>query len=151
VLSASNPGSENPRSWGQSSAQNTSPSPAECLTLIAVQGKDAVIELEVVRDSHKLPEFTRVGVSRWTSEHAQASLELALANQSMVDTYTIRAGAVALLGAGTIYRILRSKDSSGLKLLCVPARALPIQLELAEKSDELVSERGVRLLAGSDA
>ena len=151
VLSTSNLGMENLRGWGQSSAQNTSPSPAECVTLIAVQGKDAEVELEVVRDSHKLPEFTRVGVSRWASEDAQAGLELALANQSMVDTYTIRAGSVALLGAGTIYRVLRSKDSSGLRLLCVPARALPILLELAEKSDALVSERGVRLLAGGGA
>jgi len=58
---------------------------------------------------------------------------------------------VALIGAGTIYRVLRSKDAAGLRLLCVPARALPVQLELAEKSDELVSERGVRLLASSDA
>ena len=55
-----------------------------------------------------------------------------------------------MIGAGTIYRVLRSKNSSGLRLLCVPARALPVLLELAEKSDELVSERGVRLLAGSD-
>ena len=57
-----------------------------------MQGKDAEVELEIVRDSHKLPEFTRVGVSRWASEDAQAGLELALANQSMVDTYTIRPG-----------------------------------------------------------
>ncbi len=151
VLSASNPETENPRGWAQSSAQNTSPSPAECITLITVQGKDGEIELEVVRDSHKLPEFTRVGISRWVNQDVQAGLELVLANQSMADTYTIRAGSVALLGAGTIYRTLRSKDSSGLKLLCAPARALPVQLELSEKSDELVSERGVRLLAGNYA
>lgn len=151
VLSTSNPATENSRSWTQTSAHNPSPSPAECVTLIAVAAKDAEIELEIVRDSHKLPEFTRVGMSRWASQDAQAGLELALANQSMVDAYTIRAGSVALLGAGTIYRVLRGKDSSGLKLLCVPARALPVQLEVAEKSDELVSERGVRLLAGSNA
>jgi len=148
VLSMSDLGTEHHGNWAQSSAQNTSPSPAECVTLIGVPGKDAEVELEVVRESHKLPEFTRVGMSRWTSEDAHAGLELALANQSMADTYTIRAALVALIGAGTIYRVLRSKGSSGLKLLCVPARALPVQLELADKSDELVSERGVRLLTG---
>ena len=148
VLHASNLESENPGTWSQSSAQNTSPSPAECVTLIGAPAKDTEIELEVVRESHKLPEFTRVGGSRWTGEGAHAGLELALANQSMADTYTIRAGSVAVIGAGTIYRVLRSKNASGLKLLCVPARAVPVQLELAEKSDELVSDRGVRVLTG---
>jgi hypothetical protein len=32
----------------------------------------------------------------------------------------------------------------------MPARALPVQLEVVKKSDELVSERSVRLLAGND-
>ena len=142
---------ESSAGWAQPSAQNASPSPAECVTLIAQQGKDAEIAIEVVRDSNKLPEFTRVGVSRWVSDNAHAGLELAVAGQGMVDTYTVRAGTIALIGAGTIYRVVRSNKAIGLRLLCAPARALPVQLELADASDEAVSERGVRLLAGGDA
>jgi hypothetical protein len=135
--------------WSQPSAQNASPSPAECVTLVALLGNgNTEVTIEVVRDSHKLPEFTRLGVSRWANEGTHAGLELVLENQGMVDAYTLRAGSVALIGAGTIYRVPQGENAAGLRLVCAPSRALPVKLELDEKSDEVVSGRGIRVLAG---
>ncbi len=58
----------------QPSAGNPSPSPAECLAIVVSLGEGVVVD--AVRDSHRLPEFTPLGVSRWASRAAADGLSV---------------------------------------------------------------------------
>lgn len=105
----------------QPSAANPSPSPAECLALV-VPFADGVA-LEVVRDSHLLPEFSPGGQSRWLSR--AAGHEVAAA-RSLLERHALPVGSVALVGAGALFR--PHGEGAALRLLCVPSRLTPMAL-----------------------
>jgi len=128
----------------QPSAESDSPSPAECL-VIAAPAADAPIAVEIVRDSHQLPEFTAAGVSRWAGNETHAGVELAAAAQGLVTRYEISSGAVAIVGPGTLYRLRCGGTADGLHLRCVPARAMPMALATDGKRQEIVCPSGVRI------
>ena len=53
------------RDWfTQLSCWQSSPSPAECLDVLFIFGDD--VSLDVMRESHRLPEFTPQGLSRYS-------------------------------------------------------------------------------------
>jgi hypothetical protein len=99
----------------QASTRNISPSPAECLEIIVPLGEGVV--LEVVRDSHKLPEFTPHGRSRWTDGQAKP-----LGTSSFLDRYPLKEGNAVLLGPGTIYQIRCAFGCAAIQVACLPAR-----------------------------
>jgi hypothetical protein len=113
----------------QPSAGNPSPSPAECLDVIISFGEDVVLDL--MRESHRLPEFTPDGVSRYAGGTARAALAIAGAN-SIVDRIELRRGSAAIIGPGTLYRVRCASGSLALRILCLPARGTPLAL-LADK------------------
>jgi hypothetical protein len=128
----------------QPSAESGSPSPAECL-VIAAPVADREIAVEVVRDSHRLPEFTPGGISRWASSERQAGVEVAAAQQGLLTRYDVPPGSVAIVGPGTIYRLCCAEGADGIKLQCAPSRAMPIALAKDTKRRETARKTGVRV------
>jgi hypothetical protein len=128
----------------QPSAENRLPSPAECLALaIPAAGQDMAVE--IVRDSHRLPEYTASGISRWESDQAHAGIELAAQSQGVITRYDVPVGAIAIIGPGTIYRLCCADGADALKLCCVPSRAMPMTLAIDGNRGETVRRSGVRV------
>jgi hypothetical protein len=87
---------------------------------------EAEITVEIVRDGHRLPEFTPAGVSRWASPQPHAALELAVLQQGLITQYALPPGAAAIIGPGTIYRLwLRRWLGNGEAPLCCGAVDAP--------------------------
>jgi hypothetical protein len=125
----------------QPSTKNFAPSPTECLALLVPFG-DSVI-LDVVRDSHRLPEFTPSGVSRWVQGDAAAGLQIAAGN-GLLDRYVLAPGTVALIGPGTLHRLRSGTESAAMRLLCLPARLAPSELATDSRRQEVSRASGVR-------
>jgi hypothetical protein len=128
----------------QPSAESRLPSAAECV-IIAAPAADRQIAVEIVRDSHKLPEFTPGGVSRWARGEVHAGIEIAAERQGLMVRYDLPVGAAALIGPGTIYRLRCSGGAAGLKMACIPCRATPMTLATDGSRTEIIRESGVRL------
>ena len=107
----------------QPSGNNPSPSPAECVEIIVPLS--GTVAIEVVRNSHTLPEFTPYGVSRWASRSHLEGAEMAAENGTIL-SQNLQSGEVAVVGAGTVYglRTLAGEGTS-VTLLCVPSRSVP--------------------------
>jgi hypothetical protein len=115
----------------QPSARNAGASPAECVEIIAPLGEGVV--LDVVHDSHKLPEFTPYGISRWVS--------------GGMDRYEMQAVTAVIVGAGTIYRIRCAEGAMAVRVTCLPARGMPAALMVGGERQERILETGVRVWA----
>jgi hypothetical protein len=124
----------------QPSAANPSPSPAECVEIVVPFGEDVV--LDVVRDSHRLPEFTPHGVSRWASRAAGDGVSVVGAN-GLLGRLTLPMGSAALVGPGTLYQVRRELGSKSARLLCLAERGFPLALAagVGEKSVWLAETR----------
>jgi hypothetical protein len=118
----------------QASAETRSPSPAECLLLLAPLG-DAPVMLDIIRASHTLPEFTAEGSSRWIAGATPLSENMALLQTAMVERVDIMPGMVALVGAGTIYA-LHIEDGDVLRARLVPSRSVPLGTILINRSKQ---------------
>ncbi len=118
-------------------------SPGECLLLL-VALNDAPVELEVVRDSHRLPEFTGDGVSRWTSRSGAEALVM-VEQHGLVDRYTLPPDTLAVIGPGLLHRVL-APEGGAAAALAVPARSAPLSRRLAG-TREVVCDNGVRIWA----
>ncbi|MBV8616272.1 MAG: hypothetical protein JOY66_21230 [Acetobacteraceae bacterium] len=127
----------------QPSAMADLPSPAECLLLVTPHD-ETVVELEVVRDSHRLPEFTAGGESRWMSRTGAEALALAEPH-GMVDRYVLPPDTLAAIGPGLLHRV-RAPGSGAAAALAVPARAAPLR-HLLGAEREVVCDNGARIWA----
>jgi hypothetical protein len=128
----------------QASAESRIPSAAECLVVVTPSA-ERDIGIEIVRDSHKLPEFTPSGVSRWASSQIHAGIEIAAEQQGLIARYDLPAGATAIIGPGTIYRLRCGDGAEGVKMACIPCRATPMRLATDGNRTEIVRQSGVRL------
>lgn len=124
----------------QPSARNAGPSPAECVEIIVPFGEGVV--LDVVRDSHKLPEFTLHGISRWVSGGVTA-----VGLDQFMDRYELQAGTAVIVGAGTIYRIRCAEGATVVRVTCLPTRGMSAALAADGEREEKVNKAGVRMLA----
>ncbi len=127
----------------QPSAIGDLPSPAECLLLV-MPLDDVPVELEVVRDSHRLPEFTVGGESRWIGRSGAEALMLAEPH-GIVDRYVLPPGTLAAIGPGLLYRV-RAPAIGAAAALAVPARAAPLR-RLLGAAREVVCDNGARIWA----
>jgi hypothetical protein len=109
----------------QPSAGTPSPSPAECMLLIAPVG-DRPVLIDVVRSSHLLPEFTAEGRSRWIASPTPQPNGALLEDAALVDRVELAPGMAALVGAGTIHAVHIPKGASALRALLVPSRCMPL-------------------------
>lgn len=111
--------------FAQPSTAEPLPSPAECLALVAGIGEGRVL-LDIVRDSHALPEFTAAGESRWLAG-ALATVALAEAAGASIDTLALGETDLAIIAAGTVYRIRVPEGMTGLVALATPNRQTPLR------------------------
>ena len=108
----------------QPSSRNASPSPAECLEIVIPFGEG--VTLDVVRDSHKLPEFTPHGVSRWCGAPSSGA-------SGFLDRYEVPPGSVAIIGPGTIFSASQSEGMDSALISCLPMRG---RLAVLSESNE---------------
>ena len=127
----------------QPSAENALAPTVECLAVASPVGEDG-IAVEIVRDSHLLPEFTPGGVSRWASGQVHAALQIAAERQGLISRYEVPPGGATIIGPGTIYRLRCTDGAAALKLCCLPTRLMPLALVNDAHRRETVRESGVR-------
>ena len=127
----------------QPSALAELPSPTEALLLITPLD-EAVVELEVVRDSHRLPEFAPGGESRWMSRTGAEALALAEPH-GMVDRYVLPPDTLAVIGPGLLHRV-RAPAAGAAMALAIPARSAPLR-QLLGTEREVVCDNGARIWA----
>jgi hypothetical protein len=124
--------------FSQPSARNGSLSPAESLELLIPFGTGASVD--VVRDGHKLPEYTLDGRSRWvTGGLAEAG------GNAWLDRLVLSPGEVMVMGAGTIYRAGVVPGAAVLRLTVAPGRNLAAGV-LESGAVEHVAKSGVRIV-----
>ncbi len=100
------------------------PSPAECLLLLTpIGGVDC--EVDIIVGSHRFPEFTADGRSRWVDKDASSAADMAVQNGASVQTVSLGEGGILLLGPGTLFRTRVSGGSKCVACLAVPNRADP--------------------------
>lgn len=100
------------------------PSPAECLALyVACPDLDA--QIEVIRDSHELPEFTLQGRSRWTAAAAEYLPAIAAEAGSSVSSIELKNGDMIVVGPGLMHRIPNTSIAKVVRVLCAPRRITP--------------------------
>lgn len=80
------------------------------------------VQIDTVRGSHELPEFSRAGRSRWVDAQATAAALDDLQPQGFVDQYAVPAGAAAIIGPGLLHA---AQGPGAVRLLVVPERAVP--------------------------
>jgi hypothetical protein len=109
--------------FAQVSTAEALPSPAECLAVVVAVGGDAT--LEVIRNSHALPEFSAAGRSRWISATSQPALEMALAQGLSVEAVEFSPADLAIVGPGTLHRLRIAGGATGLRAVVLPRRVTP--------------------------
>jgi len=112
--------------FSQPSNGDPLPSPAECL-LSVVASRPEGAQIDVVRGSHALPEFTADGRSRWVSRDAATAIEIGIANGASVDTVEIGPNDMAVIGPGTIHRARGVGASAAVSAWCTPSRQVPLR------------------------
>ena len=109
-------------SLAQASASGNLPSPAECLALV-VPCSGQSVDVDVVPESHLLPEFTPDGVSRWVSAATEEQI-LTMSKNAFLDRIAVHPGSVGLFGPGPIHRVrLNGGGQTALRL--VSCRRVP--------------------------
>jgi len=130
-----------PAPFRQPSGMEALASPAECLALVIPLG-GAAVELEVVRDSHKLPEFSADGVSRWSSRTGHEALAMA-EQYGMLDRYALAPDTLAVIGPGLLHRVLAA-DGGAAIAVALPSRAAPLRRRLGT-THEIACASGARI------
>ncbi|WP_270934833.1 hypothetical protein [Falsiroseomonas oryzae] len=110
------------RGFRQGSTAEELPSPAECLVMVAAAGGE--VALDIVRDSHALPEFTPDGRSRWLAA-PDAALELAVEQGLSLDHVELSPTDVAIVGPGTLHRLRAEGGATALRAWVLPRRVTP--------------------------
>jgi hypothetical protein len=128
----------------QPSQFNPSPSPAECIEILLAFGDGVSVDL--VRDSHLLPEFTPRGVSRW-SKTALGDVAAQASAGGLLDRHALVFGAAMLIDPGTLYRVRCPDGAAAIRILCLPSRNYPAKLVGNLALKETVRANGVRVLA----
>lgn len=127
----------------QISALEDLPSPAECLGLV-YPNRDKATAVEVVRGSHRFPEFLPDGLSRWTHAAAERTAKATLSADLPVDRHLVPKGSALLIGPGALSRI-RVDGGSATRLLVLPSRLSVLRFHQKPPTGELAHESGARI------
>jgi hypothetical protein len=100
------------------------PSPAECLALYLAH-PTAPVQIDVVRDSHELPEFSQTGHSRWTPEGGDDIAQFAVSAGLSIQSIELSALDVAIIGPGLMHRVSASRDAPAFRAVVAPRRVTP--------------------------
>ena len=107
-------------------------SPLECVALVSGRGGSAVV-LELVRDSHNLPDFTTRGDARWLLHPEDASFDHAASIGSSVEMIALSSTQVAVISASTLYRCADPSENGAVEALCIPRRTFSARHSLGQK------------------
>jgi len=127
----------------QASGWDDLPSPAECLALVVPLGDWASIE--VLRDSHRFPEFSADGVSRWTHEGRSVAQNAGVAPNVFTDVFTISPESIAIVGPGLLHRVNGIASNSVARILVLPSRQGSVRFRQQAPADELSHRSGARI------
>jgi hypothetical protein len=112
--------------FSQPSAAEALPSPGECLAVLLCAG-EAPVSVDVIRESHELPEFSPDGRSRWLPTGAGAGIELAATHGLSIEEVELGPSDLLVVGAGTLHRLRVPDGGAALTVLCAPQRVSPIR------------------------
>jgi hypothetical protein len=115
----------------QASGIELLPSPAECLLLYFGSEKSPV-QIELVRNSHELPELGSSGLSRWTPAGAGVFADLACPVGLSVEVLEIGPLDLVVVGPGLIHRIRQQQRIPLIRALCAPKRLTPLRFLAGE-------------------
>lgn len=110
--------------FAQMSALGDLPSPGECVG-IYVGHPAAPIRIDILRDSHELPEFGPSGRSRWTAGGADELGHFAAEAGLSVESIELDAQDVAIVGPGLIHRVVAGRDAPALRAVAAPRLVTP--------------------------
>lgn len=111
-------------SFGQASAFEGLPSPAECVA-IYVGNPNGPIRIDLVRDSHELPEFSPGGHSRWTGAGSEELSRFATEAGLSIESIELDALDVAIVGPGLVHRVVATSDAPAMRAVAAPRRVTP--------------------------
>ena len=112
--------------FAQACSVEALPSPAECA--LAYLCPAPGVRIEVVRDSHELPEFAREdGHSRWTAEGAAAVGKLVREQASSIEVTELERLDTLLVGPGIVHRVVPRDTAPVLRVLLAPRRVTPLK------------------------
>lgn len=129
--------------FGQVSALEDLPSPAECLGVVFPSGTEAVV-VDVVREGHRLPEFLPDGLSRWTRGAAPRTANAVLSQDMPVARYQVRGGSALLIGPGALCRV-RASAGGAVRVLTLPARQSLLRFQQTAPRGEVTHASGARV------
>ena len=132
--------------FAQPSVIEALPSPAECVAMVACLGNEPAL-VDVVRDSHTLPEFTSDGRSRWLVAGAAAGVEIAVRHALSVEHVEVGPLDLVLVGAGTMHRLRAPEGTAALTASCAPSRLGPSRFIAGEGGTFTVRHHSGALLA----
>ncbi len=133
-------------SFAQPSTVDALPSPAECVALVACAGAEPA-QIDVVRGSHQLPEFTSDGRSRWLVAGASAGVELAMSHGLSVEHVEIGPLDLVLVGPGTMHRLRAPEGTAAITASCAPSRLSPSRFISGEAGTFTVRHHSGAVLA----
>ncbi|MBE7211783.1 MAG: hypothetical protein INR65_12255 [Gluconacetobacter diazotrophicus] len=119
--------------FAQVSASDASPSPGECAA-IYVGNSSAPVRLELVRDSHELPEFGPDGLSRWTAAGGRALSRFAAEAGLSIETVELGPLDLAIVGPGLMHRVVADADAPAFRAVVAPRRVTPARFLSGEQS-----------------
>lgn len=131
-----------PAGFHQPSGREALASPAECLGLVLPLREG--VELEVVRGSHQLPEFSAAGTSRWVSRDGHEALAMS-EQYGLLDRYAVGAESLAVIGPGLLHRVL-APEGAAVCAIALPSRAAPLRRRLGT-TQEVACANGARIWA----
>ena len=117
---------ESQREFRQPCAGRGLASPVESVSLLASNGQSPT-SFEVVRGSHDFPDFTQAGEPRWLLPAGNAALSHAASLGAPIEVVTLRAHQLAIIAAGTIYRVLHPSADGTVEALTLPRRRQPVR------------------------
>lgn len=132
--------------FGQASAVEALPSPAECVALVACMGEKPAM-LDLVHGSHALPEFTADGRSRWLVQGSGAGLELAASHALSVEHVDVGPLDLVLVGPGALHRLRTPEGTTAVTAFCAPSRLSPLRFVSGEAGTFTVRHHSGAILA----
>lgn len=132
--------------FAQPSAIDALPSPAECVAVVACAGGEPAL-IDLVRDSHKLPEFTSDGRSRWLVAGAGAGVEIATEHALSIERAEVGPLDLVLVGPGTMYRLRAPEGTAAVTACCAPSRLSPSRFLSGEGGTFTVRHHSGAILA----
>ena len=132
---------ESQREFRQPPTGHNLSSPVESVSLLASNGQSPT-SIEIVRGSHDFPDFTSGGDARWLLPSGAAALSHAASIGAPIEAVTLHAHQVAILAAGTIYRVLHPSADGTVEAVAIPRRRHPVRHGSANPYREVANCRG---------